>query len=421
MNRGTKVLALATATSVAAALAGGVGGAAAASRPQTRPHASAVTLDFPSWQANEVGYDTWYNLMIKEFEKQHPGVTVHFYEVPFTSYVQTITTRLAAGDAPDILVLPERDYSAFASAHDLLNLSPLLAKTNIVKSWTPAQQEMLFNGKYYGLLMQDVGYVLFANKQLLAAKGLSVPKTYSQLLSDAKALTGNGNYGIAMPTAQDPNLFFYASMFVTGNGQQWAKGKKYLLTDPAVVKDINQWRTLARYAAPGLQTSQDRTLYFGGKAAFMIDGAFELPAVAAEGTAAVKAHTVVAPLPVKHQVGELSSSIQIPASVSGEKRKLAWEFIQLLARRGSQVAFVKALKTPAPMVAADQGQKKSIPFQSAQIAAATGTPVMPSEIWFQNNFNNISTAIDGGLTQMLSSSAPTGSILKSLVGQLPTP
>ena len=156
-----------------------------------------VTLQFPSWQATEPGYEQFYKSQVAQFEKSHPNVKINFYEVTYDNFIQQMTTELSANDAPDILPLPVANYAAFASDGFLTNLDSDLQGTDILSSWTPGQKSMQVNGHYYGVLMQAAGYVLYANKQLLAAKHLSVPTTMAQLLADCKALTGNGTYGIA--------------------------------------------------------------------------------------------------------------------------------------------------------------------------------------------------------------------------------
>ena len=144
--------------------------------------------------------------MVKEFEANHPGVKINFYEVGFTDYVQTMLDRFAAGDAPDIIDLPAVDEPAFEPYLESLD-SYFQSDGNLTSRWIKDESYLVQNGHHYGLLLQNTGFVLYYNKSILAAHHLSVPTTLSELLSESKALTGNGNYGIGIPTAEDPNLF----------------------------------------------------------------------------------------------------------------------------------------------------------------------------------------------------------------------
>jgi multiple sugar transport system substrate-binding protein len=376
-----------------------------------------VTLDFPSWQENEPGYSQFYDSMISEFEKAHKNVKIHFYEVTYDSYVQTITTRMAAGDPPDILILPLTTYAQFAAQGDLTPLDSYLSKTDILSSWSPLQKSLQVNGHYYNVLMQGAGYALFVNKAILAAHHLATPTTVPQLLSECKALTGGGNYGIAMPTAQDPSAFDDASMFIVGHGQSVLHGASYDLTDPAVESDISQYRQLASCAAPGLVSDQMRQLYFSGKAAMMFDGTFGLPNIETEGSASVKKNTVMASFPASRQASYVSSTISIPASISSTDKQLAWEFIDQCTQPASQALFVKDIQSPAPRLSVDS--TSSIPFSPVQDAAVNGANMIPENQKFVENYTEIDTDFGAALSKLIASNTALGPVMGQLQTQLP--
>lgn len=379
-----------------------------------------TTLEFPSWQATEPGYQQFYQSQVAEFEKSHPDVKIHFYEVTYDNFIQQMTTEISANKAPDILPLPVANYAAFASNGFLLNLDSDLKGTDILDSWTPAQKSMQIDGHYYGVLAQAAGYVLYVNKQLLAAKHLSIPTTVPQLLADCKALTGDGSYGIAMPTAQDPNIVSYASAFIVGNGDQILADNKYNLTDPKVVADIDQYRQLAKYAAPGLISEQARQIYNAGKAAFLLDGIFELPAISS-ASKTVYQNTVMAKLPMPNQVTKLSSSLQIPATINPSHQKLAWEFIQQVASPASQTEFAKDTQTPAPRTSVNAAVASSIPFADVQQASDNGLNIVPDAAWFQKNYGEIGNNFGTAMTKLFTGNASTASVLSDLQKQLPAP
>jgi ABC-type glycerol-3-phosphate transport system substrate-binding protein len=411
-----KAAALACAGAVVLAVAGFGGASASAS---TSTPGSPVTLDFPSWQENEPGYTQFYSSMIAKFEKSHKNVKIHFYEVTYDNYVQTITTRMAADDPPDILVLPLTSYAQFAAQGDLTRLDSYLSKTKILSSWTPLQKSLKVNGHYYNVLMQGAGFALFVNKAILAAHHLSIPTTVSQLLSECTLLTGGGNYGIAMPTAQDPSAFDDASTFIVGEGHSVlsASGKSYDLTSPGVESAISNYRQLTECAAPGLVSDQMRQVYFSGKAAMMVDGIFGLPNIATEATASVKKNTVMVSLPLPRQITYVSSTLSIPSAISSTDKQLAWEFIQLCTQPASQALFVKDVESPAPDLSVDA--KAHIPFASVQTAAVNGIDMIPTNPKFVENYNEIDTDFGTALSELISSNAAIGPVLSQLQSQLP--
>lgn len=407
-----KVAVLACAGALALALSG-CGSGSSSSSSTSGP----VTLDFPSWQQNEPGYTQFYSSMISKFEKAHKNVKIHFYEVAYDNYVQSITTRMAASDPPDILVLPLTSYAQFAADGDLTPLDSYLNKTDILSSWSPLQKSLQVNGHYYNVLMQGAGYALFVNKSILAAHHLSVPTTVPQLLSECKKMTGGGNYGIAMPTAQDPSAFNDASTFIVGQGQSVLNGTAYDLTNPALESDVSEYRQLASCSAPGLVSDQMRQVYFSGKAAMMFDGTFGLPSIETEGKASVKKNTAMVTFPVAHQVSYVSSTLSIPATLSATDKQLAWEFIDQCTQPASQALFAKDLQSPAPRTSVDS--TSTIPFSTVQNAAVNGANMIPDNPKFVENYNEIDTDFGAALSKLIASNAAPGPVLSQLQTQLP--
>ena len=88
--------------------------------------AQGVTLDFPSWQAEEPGFAEWWNGLIGEYEARHPGVKVKLYSIPFANYVNQLTVRFAGQNPPDIVHLPSRNFASFASQQWLEPIDDLL-------------------------------------------------------------------------------------------------------------------------------------------------------------------------------------------------------------------------------------------------------------------------------------------------------
>src|SRR5699024_11231967 len=59
-----------------------------------------VTLDFPTWQASEPGYQEFWEAAVEEFEESHSGVTINLEQISFDDYQQSLVTRFAANDGP---------------------------------------------------------------------------------------------------------------------------------------------------------------------------------------------------------------------------------------------------------------------------------------------------------------------------------
>ncbi|TMI00272.1 MAG: extracellular solute-binding protein, partial [Betaproteobacteria bacterium] len=111
-----------------------------------------MTLDFPSWQAEDPGFAEWWKALIQDYEAKHPGVKIKLYSIPFVNYVNQLTVRFAGRNPPDIVHLPTRNFASFASQQWLEPIDDLIKTTDIPAKWSPLQSEMVWDGKTYGLL-----------------------------------------------------------------------------------------------------------------------------------------------------------------------------------------------------------------------------------------------------------------------------
>jgi ABC-type glycerol-3-phosphate transport system substrate-binding protein len=135
----------------------------------------------------------------------------------------------------------------------------------------------------------------------------------------------------------------------------------------------------------------------------------------------VYANTEMLKLPMPNQVTKLSSSLQIPATISQQHKQLAWEFIKQVTSPAAQAEFARDTQTPAPRTSVNAAVAASIPFYSVQQASDNGLNIVPSATWFQKNYGEIGTDFGSSMTGLFTSNAPAASALASLEAQLPAP
>src|SRR5450631_607357 len=109
--------------------------------------AQSVTLDFPSWQAEEPGFGEWWRGLIQEYEAKHAGVKVKFYSIPFANYVNQLTVRFAGQNPPDIVHLPSRNFASFASQNWLEPMDDMLKASDIPGHWSKLQSDMVWEDR----------------------------------------------------------------------------------------------------------------------------------------------------------------------------------------------------------------------------------------------------------------------------------
>ena len=134
-----------------------------------------IVLEFPSWQATEPGFQEFWEEATAEFEKRHEGVKINLYQVPFDSYVDTLTTLYAAGTAPQITHIPSRYFAQFSDMGWFEPLNERLEKTEILDNWSSLQDGLQADGEYYGVLLLGNGYSMYYNKAMFEEAKLDIP------------------------------------------------------------------------------------------------------------------------------------------------------------------------------------------------------------------------------------------------------
>lgn len=384
-------------------------------------HAQTVTLDFPSWQAEEPGVSTWWRALIAEFEAANPTAKVNLYSIPFAQYVQQMTVRFAGNNPPDIVHLPTRNFAAFASQGWLAPLDDRLARTDIVANWTPLQADMRWDGKTQGILLMGYGSLLYYNERLLAEAGVSVPTTPQEWLTAIERATkrDQGQFGLVATSVEHPNLVVEAGTWVMGQGLDWLRNGRYDFANPAVVAAVEQYRRSMRFAPPGMNSTTGRQLFMDGKAAFLRDGPW-IWAFVERAPEAIRPHLKVARVPFPKETGGTSNSIHMAANLAPAKRELVWRFMELAASPKWQSEYVLRSAAPAP-------RRGALPADAAtrlphlklvMDAAASAVSVFPSHPAMQESYNEYASLFGRAMMRLITSDEPTDRVLANLQREL---
>ncbi len=379
-----------------------------------------TTLEFPTWQAEEPGVSTWWKDLIAAYEKRYPEVKIDMQQVPFAQFVKQMTVRFAAGNPPDIVHLPSRDFASFADQNWLEPLDDRLKKTDITATWPPLQSEMQWNGKTQGVLLMGYGGMLFYNEQRLRDAKLGVPKTPEEWLSAMKATTdaGKGQFGLSTITAEHPNMVVEMASWVIGSGADWLKGGKYNFSDPAVVKAVDGWRQSIAYAPKGTNSATARQLFVDGKVTFLRDGPWVWGALA-KAPADVRPNLKIGVLPFPVTPGGASNSLHLAAKTDAKKKEAAWNFIVMAASPEWQNRYALT-GSPAPrkgaLSAADLAANPHLKVINDEAAKAHN--LFPEVQAVRAEYNDFATLVTKAAMRMISTSDPTPAVLADLQAEL---
>jgi multiple sugar transport system substrate-binding protein len=170
--------------------------------PTVSSAASTVTLQFwNAYNTTDKEATTMQNVVLKKFEEENPGIKVTSVVVPYSQLLQKYIAAVAGGNPPavlrsDIIWVPQ-----LAQEGALMNLTHLKWFQSIKDAALPGPLSTdYYKGSYYGVPDDTNTQVLFWNKSLFAAAGLTPPRTLSQVWVDAQKLTNKskGIYGLGI-------------------------------------------------------------------------------------------------------------------------------------------------------------------------------------------------------------------------------
>ena len=387
----------------------------------TSAQGNVVELEFPSWQHEEPGVSEYWTQIIAAFEANNPGVKIKRQQIPFREYVDKLTVRFAAGNPPDIVHLPSRNFLAFASQDWLAPLDDQLKQTDVTQTYTRLNDEMRYQGKYYGVLMMAYGMMFYYNEKILQDAKVAVPKTSDELVR-AIASTTNANagrFGWGAPTTEHPNLYVEIGTWVTGEGASFFKGNRYNFTDPAVIRAVDKFRAAVRNAPKGQTSEQARQLFIDGKVAMLRDGPW-VAAALRKAPDATRPYLKMARMPFAQIPGGTSNSLHMPAKLDAAKRKYVWEFIRMTTLPEWQARYTLLSASPAPRKGALSASEMSAHPDLALVnqAANDAVNLFPDNINVRENYNEFAKIFGEAGIKLITGDRPTSDIMRDLQAEM---
>lgn len=374
-----------------------------------------IVLDFPTWQAEEGGFASFWKEMVKQFETSHPNVTINLNQIPFKQFTDTLTTRYSAGDAPDITHIASRYFDQFASQGWFEDLDPYFRQTDILDDWTGLQKSMLHDGKNKGLLVMGYGFVLYYNEKILSDAGIMVPTTVADLKKAVDKIEAMGDadihaYGVT--TQQHANVYQDFSNFVVGEGSALIKDGFYNISSPEVVQASKDYNYVASKAPKGVSTEMLRQLYVDGKIAMLVDGPW-VASMIATAEDDIRPFLKIAKTPFPMTPGSISNSLHIAKTLPEKRKKLVFEFIEQVAKPENQILYSQLTQSPCGRISAvakiDDPNLKFVNDATAQAVS-----IMPDSTNLMKNYSKYIDVVISSVLKLQDEKADVEGILAEL-------
>ena len=181
--------------------------------------------------------------MIAAFNKVHPEITIKVETAPYNDYFPKLQTMVAGGTAPDVYELNYENFVSYASKGVLLDLSESIkgdSSFDPAVYYPRAYEAFQYGGKQYGLSESFSNVVLFYNKDMFDAAGVSYPTadwTWTDAVTAAQKMTdpAAGQWGLFKPVQF---WEFYKTIQQNGCSFFNADQTQVMVNDPKCVETL---------------------------------------------------------------------------------------------------------------------------------------------------------------------------------------
>ena len=248
--------------------------------------AFSADLTFWTWRQEDKAQ---YEKFFKDFNKDNPDITVKFEAFEATSYNTILSTALAGGTGPDLMMT--RTYGGIESLAGAGYLMPL-DKTKIpaLEGFSEpalASETMRSNKTLYAVPAASQTMLVIYNKEIFEKNGISEPASWDEFLKSCEKLKAAGIMPFANGTAtgwQNETIVSALTSSIMGKAfYEDLMAGKTTFNDPRYVAAIGKLKEISAYFPDGfigLDYASAQQLFTSGMAAMFAGGSFELASFA---------------------------------------------------------------------------------------------------------------------------------------------
>lgn len=363
-------------------------------------------IEVSFWSLFTGGDGEYFDAMIDEFNRTHTDIQMTTDTVKFDNYYTKLTAALAAGNAPDMIVLHQARIRNYGPTNQLLVLDDYLEGIDApMEDFVASPLESCkLDGKLYALPLDVHPIIMYVNVGLLKEAGINdIPTNYEEIIAAAKAVKAKtGKMGIACDNTTAvykaytlTRLFF--SMMKQQDGSLLSddytkatfNNEKGVVALKALIDMVNKYGVTPK----GLDYDTSVNSFKLGEAAFHFNGVW------ATGTmeSAEDLDFVAVPLPGlvgKPAAWGGSHTLAIPASkaVDEEHVDAILECMLWITAHGEMWA--KAGHIPIRESVHESAEFKALPYRADYAGAASSFVAPPATPAWSEVYSNMSDLLE---------------------------
>lgn len=245
-----------------------------------------IELVIESWRADDL--TVWEDKILPAYTESHPDVNITFNGVVNTEYGTTLTTKLKAGTAGDIIMVEPYDYRTslykegyLAKLNDVegLALNEETYDDFAISAWSTDE------GDIFGVPLAACTHGFIYNKTAFEELNLEIPNTTEEFFNVCKKIKSEGYVPLAFGTADDFVNSVYAFSPIVPNFVKGEEGRQGLIdgtkkfTDPEFVaawEFLDQWKPYLPEGYQGISYSDMQNLFISQQALIFPAGSWDV-------------------------------------------------------------------------------------------------------------------------------------------------
>jgi multiple sugar transport system substrate-binding protein len=296
---------------------------------------SPVTIRFASWVGNERGMKAIY----KQFQQEHPNITVKFEDIPAEEASRKLTAQIAGGNPPDAAYMDAGTTADFASRGALVNLDNYIERSEYDQDdYVEAfKLSAMYEDSMYAIPFDGESTGLFYRTDRFEAAGIAEPpKTWEEFEAAAQKLTdpAKKRYGYAL-FASESAYYWYPWLWQAGGDLLSDDEKTVEFNSEAGKTAADFYVNLAQYSPKDYLNSNSydgRVAFANGSVGMYMAGAW-LAGVLTDEFPKIEGKWATAPLPE----GEAGCKTTIAGDnlvmfSKSEQQDAAWIWLDFLTR-----------------------------------------------------------------------------------------
>jgi len=406
--------------------------AAAPAEATAVPATVAPATAVPAAAAAEVNLWTYYGdtgpaagcvkVAAEDYNASQSKYVLKIRNLAFTDFNQQVTTAIAAGTTPDLMIVDNPDNARYAAAGALADL------TDKVKAWGQDGQFLpgpwnstIYDGKNYGIPLGSNTVVLWINTDMAKAAGLDVskpPTTWDEYETWAGKMTdkAKGIYGTAMLAKKDETGTFLFLPWILQNG-----GSLQTLDSPESIAALAFWTKLVDegYAPKSAINDGFAEIYqqfTTGKAAMMISGTWNVNSIPKD---APNLKWMVATLPVAKQAASSLGGENWAMFAASAQQDGAWDFLKFVVdpaygtKLTDCMGYIPSRKDVIAQVAAKSANDPTMQVFLKQMESAAARGPLA-------NWSDVSAVVQEAMQEALSGQKTPDQAMKDAAAKIKT-